>query len=493
MFTSRVPLVEFYTNLLPAARSVGYKLVLTALARQADAPDFYEDVKRYWSSLHDATGPDILFVFAGANAAKELNNHGLRDQHEPVAFCADNMAFEGINEKKWKMAWSGRFRAPAMPWSNDLPAFRRGRPVLSVDDDFATDHTLEIYDLSRSLGVREALLPCLVFTLLGPVRDRGPQRLTVPFSEFERSTIYLYLKKIAEELQDSFRRIDEVRREIATAEDAAKRNDKPMRNIRSLRSSIRYAARSLDSAEARDAVAEILRLSGNAGRAPDDRSRCFALFQFVRKDHPDQDGIVSDLQRMIDLSFLERVQNRSFDEHDCFAGVDELRREISNLQQSEIEMWSSLEQLLSASTTRSNHVLPNEKWDFFIAYSSADRSIAERVFSEISSIGRCFLDCRCLRPGDRWTERIHKAQTDSKSTVLLLTENTPKSWFTESEYLYAIELVRKGKHVLVPVLYGQGAIRPYGLEQIHSATIDGWQDIDKLPDLVRHIVEGPPA
>lgn len=492
MFTSRVPLVEFYTNLLPAARTVGYKLVLTALAREADAPDFYADVKRYWSSLHVATGPDILFVFAGANAAEELNNHGLRDKREPVAFCADHLAFEGINNKKWKMSWPGSFRAPEMPWASDLPAFQRGRPVIG-DDDVATDHTLEIHELSRFLGIREAQLPCLVFTLLGPIQDSSAQRVIVPFTEFERSTIYLYLKTIAEELQDSFQNIDDVRREIADAKNAAARNDKPIRRIGSLRSAVRYASSSLCSAEARDAVDDILKLFGNEGRVAGDKSKCFALFQLVKKDHVYQYGIVSDVQRLIDLSFLKRVQDIAFDERDRVAGSDKRQRQLMDLQQRESEMWSLLEQLLTSSLSRSESALPGGYWDFFIAYSSSDRSIAEKIFSELSSIGRPFLDSRCLRPGDRWTQRIREAQANSKSTVLLLTSDTPDSWFAESEYLYAIDLVRKGKHIIIPVLYGEGATRPYGLEQIHSATLDGWQDIDKLPDIVGHIVEAQKA
>lgn len=492
MFTSRVPLVEFYKNLLPAARFVGYKLVLTALAREADAPDFYADVKRYWSSLHDATGPDILFVFAGANAAETLNNQGLRHKREPVVFCTDHLAFEGIDDKKWKMSWPGRFRDTEMPWANDLPAFRRGRPVLG-DDNLATNHTLEIYDLRRFLGVREAQLPCLVFTLLGPIKDRSVQQVTVPFAEFERSTIYLYLKTIAEQLQESFQNIDEVNREITSMKDAAARNDKPIRRIGSLRSAVRYASSSLSSAESRNAVDDILKLSGKAGRVTDDKSKCFALFQLVKKDSPYQYGIVSDIQRLIDLSFLERVQDISFDERDRVAGAKKRHRQLINLQQREIKLWSLLQQLLTISSGRPESALPGEYWDFFIAYSSSDRSIAERIFSELSSIGRPFLDCRCLRPGDRWTQQIRKAQADSKSTVLLLTSDTPKSWFAESEYLYAIDLVRKGKHILIPLLYGEGATLPYGLEQIHSATLDGWQDIDKLPGILGHIVEAQKA
>ena len=69
MWQVEVPLGEFYDQILEAGRRAGYLAVLTALVRDADSERFYEDVCRYWDSLHDVTGPDYLFVLAGPEAS----------------------------------------------------------------------------------------------------------------------------------------------------------------------------------------------------------------------------------------------------------------------------------------------------------------------------------------------------------------------------------------------------------------------------------------
>ncbi|MFD9098320.1 hypothetical protein [Streptomyces collinus] len=87
-----MPIVDFFQHMLPASRAAGYKIVLTMLVREADAPRIYQDIGRYWTSLHDATGPDILFVFAGANAATRLDTGVLLDRRAPVMYEAEDLA-----------------------------------------------------------------------------------------------------------------------------------------------------------------------------------------------------------------------------------------------------------------------------------------------------------------------------------------------------------------------------------------------------------------
>lgn len=61
-----IPIVDFYKNCLDCAYERGFKWVLYLLAREADAEKFYRQIQTYWNSLHDLTGKQILFVFAGA-------------------------------------------------------------------------------------------------------------------------------------------------------------------------------------------------------------------------------------------------------------------------------------------------------------------------------------------------------------------------------------------------------------------------------------------
>jgi hypothetical protein len=492
MYTSRVPLVEFYQNLLPAAQMAGYKIVLTAVAREADSPRFYEDVRRYWTSLHDATGPDILFVFAGANAAKELDDYGIPRRRDSVAVISDHIALARDDGKR-RMHWQGSSRSPD-DWDPML-TFRRGRPDLVPEEDLARDQTLEIQALRRFLGLREVQLPCLAFTLLSPGPYDELPLVTVPFSRFEASTVYQYLKGISEHLEGRFQVIDRIGESIVDLERAGLQSDKPLRRIHDLRVSIRDAARGLKTDEARDAVAHLLRATGAEGRSVAMRPECFSYFQAVRnvQDHPDTrswaPGLVPQLQRLIDLSFEEKALPYSFNEHDLWEGEDDRLLRASRLRGEETEAWSQLGSALQELCEEKRDLAEHEQWDFFIAYSAVDESIAERAFSELSGVGRAFLDRRCLRPGDRWTDRIRTAQDHSRSTVFVVTKETPQSWFAESEYLHAIQLMRNGTHVVIPVLYGRDAKLPYGLEQVHAARLEEWEDLDRLPELVRYVVE----
>lgn len=495
MFKSKVPLVEFYRHLLPEARSAGYKIVLTALAREADAPAFYDDLKRYWSSLHDATGPDILFVFAGANAADELNERGLAHRRKPVAFCSDQLAFEGGHEKKWKMHWQGSIRPPQDPLgllnrerSRHMETTGRYSAYLEESDTFARDQTLEIYSLSRFLDLRESELPCLVLTLLQPENTGRFTQVTIPFEHLKNSTLYLYVKRLAEDFQDVFKYVDGIRQEIEATQRELGRIKKPLRRAEAARSSVKSYAERLSS-ESATAVTNILDLIDSSDHVSETLSKCYREFNRVKKaEHPHNTGIIPELQRLVDLTFADSTHHNSIRANKT-QKVSELQVEIRQLEREQTKHWRLLEQQFKKLSSRKTHDADLERWDFFIAYSSDDRSIAERAFSELSTIGRTFLDSRCLRPGERWTERIRTVQGAAKCTVLIITESTPNGWFTESEYLYAIQRVRTGNHVLVPVLYGKQAQLPYGLEQIHAARVNDWSDLSSLPELLEHLVQ----
>jgi hypothetical protein len=63
-----VSLVDFCRIHLEEVRRRGFKLLILALIREADAPGFYEDLRRYWTSLDDVTGDHIVFAVAGGAA-----------------------------------------------------------------------------------------------------------------------------------------------------------------------------------------------------------------------------------------------------------------------------------------------------------------------------------------------------------------------------------------------------------------------------------------
>jgi len=62
-----IPLVDFYKIYLEHLKKSKYRLLLCLIARKADAPLLYKEIRENWSSFHDVTGDNILFMFAGEN------------------------------------------------------------------------------------------------------------------------------------------------------------------------------------------------------------------------------------------------------------------------------------------------------------------------------------------------------------------------------------------------------------------------------------------
>jgi hypothetical protein len=267
---------------------------------------------------------------------------------------------------------------------------------------------------------------------------------------------------MAENLEDKFQVIDKLTESIKELEKAELESNRLPQQISQLRKTVRADARNLETAEAQDAVDQILSLTGTAGRSTITELRCFSYLRIVRENlehRPRRDHfahkfeIFRTLQRLIDISFLDRARQFSFDDCDRYEGRDGIRLTLSDLRQEEAEAWSKLSEALQQFCRDRRCLVDDDHWDFFIAHSASDKSIANRVFVELSKIGRVFLDTRCIKVGDRWPEKIRAAQDYSKSTVVIITEETPNSWFSESEYLHAINLGRSGVHIIIPVLF----------------------------------------
>jgi hypothetical protein len=131
-------------------------------------------------------------------------------------------------------------------------------------------------------------------------------------------------------------------------------------------------------------------------------------------------------------------------------------------------------------------VQPSGSWDYFIAYATADRNVATRVY-ELLVPSRVFLDYICLPPGTAWPAQIAAAHDQSRCTVLVVTESIEDSWYAQSEYVRGIEMVRKRGHVMVPLLYGPRAKLPYGTEQLQAVTARTWEELPAAVGEIIHI------
>lgn len=89
-----ISLVEFCKLHLEQVRRRGFKLLILALIREADAPGFYEDLRRYWTSLDDVTGDHIVFAVAGEAAIPLASGSGfwISQRNRPGAAYNPNFA-----------------------------------------------------------------------------------------------------------------------------------------------------------------------------------------------------------------------------------------------------------------------------------------------------------------------------------------------------------------------------------------------------------------
>lgn len=182
-------------------------------------------------------------------------------------------------------------------------------------------------------------------------------------------------------------------------------------------------------------------------------------------------------QSAIDVAFLEDgAAQQSADEnkwakegHEIEEALKREWRAISNGLKSMKSIWG-----------QSGPVQSTNEWDYFISYPSKDIQLAVAVYIELTKKARAFLDQRCLRPGDRWTERLAAAQQASRATLLIVTGNSAQAWYQESEAARAINLTRRGRHRIIPLLFGDEVVVPFGLEQIQSVRLQKLWDIQGI-------------
>lgn len=176
-----IPIVDFYEKCLDCAYERGFKWVLCFLAREADAEKFYRQIKKYWNSLHDLTGTEILFVFAGS--LKEEDEYSSVLTHEYETWRGLRNATLHIVDKE----------APTIPYYQ-YPKIDFNKHSFGI---VKVNHTRSISELRDYLGLPEKVIPSLVFT--PTYRVERDKHVVVPL---KGENIYQEIKKIIENLEN---------------------------------------------------------------------------------------------------------------------------------------------------------------------------------------------------------------------------------------------------------------------------------------------------
>ena len=205
-----IPIVDFYKKCLDCAEATGFSWVLCLLAREADAEETYDQIKRYWSSLHDLTGTEILFVFAGA--LREKNDFSTVLHHESESWRGlRNGTMHIVNEP-----------APTIPFYN--------YPMMEFKEEsfgmIKTNHTRSISEIKDYFGLSEKMIPSLIFTPTNRfVRD---EHVVVPL---KGENVYQEIKKIIENLESPLKDLKREQFQYQQIESQLKDNSKKMEKL----------------------------------------------------------------------------------------------------------------------------------------------------------------------------------------------------------------------------------------------------------------------
>ena len=177
----KIPIVDFLKYSLESAYEQGFSWIMCLLARDADAEETYQQVKRYWNSLNDVTGNTILFVFAGKPEEEKLPDSLL--WHEAKDYRAlTNPLIRFVNDN-----------TPTVP-KYMYPAYD-----CKIDEinELAVTHTSSITELKNFLGLSEKDIPSLVFI---PTHKLACEKKVVV--RLGKENIYQTVKVIIESLEE---------------------------------------------------------------------------------------------------------------------------------------------------------------------------------------------------------------------------------------------------------------------------------------------------
>lgn len=491
-----ISLLEFYHSYVERLRATDKKILILALVREADAPEFYADIHRYWDSLHNITGSSIVFAVAGTSSTKLISDHQYlpaKRVHSPLFASVGNVALDVLDPMQYEQMARARdeFRA-----QSELP--RDMRP-----HELAQANTMQISELRDYLSLSERDLPCLHLTLL----DREEAVGVLPLDSFRHFSIYAACREIVCALESPINECHRTKRDLENFERSALQNrvqvasainelhkrvyalsptlNESVENSLArlngqlaghrletqLRSLLDRCTAGLADTAARDqAKSELAALvaTGNMKRETTSAMRGLIDKVFNTGYAKPSQLILSEIHELEEK--LRPLQDQLFDiDRSTADAISRFRKTVyePKLDASKATLRGAFYDLVRSKVS----TLPVQ-WDVFISYATPDRPLAERLFSQFDHSTKVFLDQYCLRPGERWRERIPEVQSQSRSTVPIVSQHSGAAHYQQSEIELAINLSRTTNHAVLPVRTPTADRMPFGLEQFQGLTID---------------------
>lgn len=186
---NQIPLVDFYELCKRNSGRFGYKLLICLVSRKAEAPLIFNELRQFWSSFHDVTGSEIIFMFAGDDLHKLPNSSDvLYIDHFAKSGHYSYPVREEVYNNNAKLA-GARLDMGYLSGSY-LSNIKRGTPRIERNEDFEEQHTLEISSLAKHIGIQERDIPSLSIIYL-------PLQLSLSIKLDPSSQLYPLIKEIS--------------------------------------------------------------------------------------------------------------------------------------------------------------------------------------------------------------------------------------------------------------------------------------------------------
>jgi len=142
-------------------------------------------------------------------------------------------------------------------------------------------------------------------------------------------------------------------------------------------------------------------------------------------------------------------------------GIDTIIRSQGNIPETFLRGAGVPPSIIEAIPSLVGSLKPIDFYSCFISYSSKDQDFAERLYADLQAKGvRCWLDKEDLKIGEKFRRRIDEAIRRHDKLLLVLSQNSVRSSWVETEVETAFEKERRYKKlVLFPIRLDEAVMR----------------------------------
>jgi len=466
MLKTNIPLVTFYENLLKEVKRTGYLIVITLLAREADAPQVYLDLCEHWSSIHNLTRNKILFVVSAPGANKILfNNEYIWSR--PKAFGIKSSCMAVAKNLTWN------FKRASL-----ISDLHRGTPRIKKDKFNLEDHSLQISELTDFLGILENDLPCLHILYLNDTNietDLLHIDLTV--------SIYEMIKHLTEHWIPFIKKIEDIKYELKKISNSNSYT-KPLDINDKLKEIIQHGK---SNPALFDFSKEFIEIISQKRFEKDDKKRCYKIKSFVSRETGATHPILNYYQSVTDLrwkdsfkaiSIPSNIWNVKYYDISEVSEIKEdkqyaLRNDLTNL----LNDMKIIPKYLGEKTDITKNLLSkHDNSVIFISYAKEDYHIACTLYNDLKNNGfNPWIDHVNLFSGQNWKYKITYIIKRCRFFIVLLSSNSVlKSGYFQKELKIALDIfdeMPNNKIFLIPVKVDDFEYVPEKLVDIHWADI----------------------